>query len=63
GVWKADPEVLSRLQEHYLEIEGWMEGDMGDVGGDFQGGNIEVITKKDVKEWSEKSLYHRAGSK
>jgi len=63
GVWKARPDVLSRLQEHYLEIEGWMEEDMGDVGGDFQGGNIEVITRKDVKEWSEKSRYFKEGSK
>ena len=63
GVWKARPEVLSRLQEHYLEIEGWMEEDMGDVGGDFQGGNIEVITRKDVKEWSEKSRYFKEDSR
>jgi cobaltochelatase CobN len=57
GVWKANPEVLKELQEHYLEIEGWMEDKMGDVEGDFQGGNIEIITKKDVKEWSEKKFY------
>ena len=56
GVWKADPEVLKELQEHYLEIEGWMEEKMGDVEGDFQGGSIDIITKKDVKEWSKKKF-------
>jgi len=63
GVWKADPEVLKELQEHYLEIEGWMEDKMGDVEGDFQGGNIDIITKKDVKEWLEKKIYFNKGLK
>ena len=48
-VWKADPEVLKELQEHYLEIEGWMEEKMGDMEGDFQGGGIDIITKKNSK--------------
>jgi cobaltochelatase CobN len=56
GVWKADPEVLKELQEHYLEIEGWMEEKMGDMEGDFQGGSIDIITRKDVKEWSKKKF-------
>ncbi len=56
GVWKADPEVLEELKEYYLEIEGWMEEKMGDVKGDFQGGSVDVITKKDVKEWSKKKF-------
>ena len=56
GVWKADPEVLEELKEYYLEIEGWMEEKMGDVEDDFQGGSVDVITKKDVKEWSEKKF-------
>lgn len=59
GVWEANPEVLSELQERYIEIEGWMEEDMGDMEGDFQGGNIEIFTRKDVKEWSEKSRYFK----
>lgn len=59
GVWNATPEILSQLQEHYLEVEGWMEEDMGDAGGDFQGGHIDIMTKEDVKEWSETSRYLR----
>jgi len=38
GLWKADPEVLDALKSLYLEIGGWMEERMGDVGGEFQGG-------------------------
>ena len=48
GVWKADPDILNALKETYLEIEGWMEAEMGDVTGDFQGGHIEIIKKGDA---------------
>lgn len=57
GVWKADKQVLEALREHYLEIEGWMEEKMGDVEGDFQGSNIDVFTREDVKEWSKTTKY------
>jgi len=40
GVWEANPEVLSELQERYIEIEGWMEEDMGDTGGRLPGAGI-----------------------
>ncbi len=46
GVWKADSDVLAELQNHYLEIEGWMEDRIEDAEGDFQGGSVDVITKK-----------------
>ena len=42
GLWDADPEVLDGLKDTYLEMEGWIEGRMGDVKGDFQGGSIDV---------------------
>jgi cobaltochelatase CobN len=54
GLWKADPEVLDALKSLYLEIEGWMEERMGDVGGEFQGGAIDVINADEVKAWKEK---------
>jgi cobaltochelatase CobN len=54
GLWKADPEVLDALKSLYLEIEGWMEEKMGDVGGEFQGGAIDVVTPDEVKIWKEK---------
>ncbi len=37
-----------------LEIEGWMEEKMGDVGGEFQGAAIDVVTPDEVKIWKEK---------
>lgn len=51
GLWKADPEILDDLKDQYLEIEGWIEEEIGDVTGDFQGGSVDVITRKDVNEW------------
>ena len=54
GLWKADPEVLDSLKNMYLEIEGWMEERMGDVGGEFQGGSIDVINADEVKAWKDK---------
>ncbi|MDF0591292.1 cobaltochelatase subunit CobN [Methanotrichaceae archaeon Mx] len=54
GLWKADPEVLDALKSLYLEIEGWMEDRMGDVGGEFQGGAIDVVTADEVAAWKEK---------
>ncbi|MHC1636084.1 MAG: cobaltochelatase subunit CobN, partial [Candidatus Methanospirareceae archaeon] len=54
GLWDADKEVIERLREAYLEMEGWIEEKMGDVKGNFQGGAIDVITREDLKEWKEK---------
>ncbi|NPU87392.1 cobaltochelatase subunit CobN [Methanothrix sp.] len=54
GLWKADPEVLNALKSLYLEIEGWIEDKMGDVGGSFQGGAIDVVTAEEVAAWKEK---------
>jgi cobaltochelatase CobN len=51
GLWEADPGVLEQLKEHYLEMEGWIEEDMGDVTGDFQGGAVDMFTSEDVGAW------------
>lgn len=53
GLWQADPEVLDALKESYLEMEGWLEEDMGDVQGDFQGGSVDVLRPEDVEQWNE----------
>ncbi len=29
GLWQADPEVLEGLKETYLEVEGWLEENIG----------------------------------
>ena len=49
GLWKADKEVLDALKSAYLEIEGWMEEKMGETGGSFQGGAIDVVTLDEAK--------------
>ncbi|ADN35407.1 Cobaltochelatase [Methanolacinia petrolearia DSM 11571] len=51
GLWEADEQVLADLRNNYLEIESWMEDQVGD--GDFQGGNLNIITSNDVSAWGE----------
>ncbi|MFH1860705.1 MAG: cobaltochelatase subunit CobN, partial [bacterium] len=54
GLWDADPEVLEGLKNTYLEIEGWLEENMGDVEGDFQGGAVDILAASDVADWGKK---------
>ncbi len=54
GLWDADPEILERLRESYLETESLLEENMGDVSGNFQGGNVNIITSEDVADWGKK---------
>lgn len=54
GLWEADPEVLEKLKESYIEIESWLEENMGDAAGDFQGGSIDVLTADDIENWGAK---------
>jgi cobaltochelatase CobN len=54
GLWNADPQVLERLKESYLETESLLEENMGDVTGDFQGGNVNIITSENVENWGAK---------
>ena len=51
NLWNADPEVLEKLENTYLEIESWLEEKMGDVKGDFQGGSVDILTSEDVADW------------
>ncbi|MDI6603955.1 MAG: cobaltochelatase subunit CobN [Thermoanaerobacteraceae bacterium] len=53
-LWKADPEVLEGLKQTYLEVEGWLEENMGDVKGEFQGGAIDILTAEEVADWGAK---------
>ncbi|MBN2398286.1 MAG: cobaltochelatase subunit CobN, partial [Deltaproteobacteria bacterium] len=51
GMWEADEEAIRGLREAYLEIEGDLEEEMGDVTGRLQGGAIEVITPDEIRDW------------
>jgi cobaltochelatase CobN len=54
GLWQPAEDVKDELTERYLEIEGWIEERMGDVQGEFQGGNIDIFTAGDVPGWKKK---------
>ncbi|MFA4859754.1 cobaltochelatase subunit CobN [Methanoregula sp.] len=49
SLWDADPRVLDDLKKNYLEIESWMEDQSG--AGDYQGGNVDVVTMDDNALW------------
>jgi cobaltochelatase CobN len=49
SLWDADPRVLDELRKNYLEIESWMEEGTGE--GDFQGGNVDIVTAEDSLPW------------
>jgi cobaltochelatase CobN len=54
GLWNANPEILERLKESYLETESILEENMGEVSGNFQGGNVNIFTAEDVADWGDK---------
>jgi magnesium chelatase, H subunit len=49
GLWDANEQVLEDLKKKYLEIESWMEDQVTE--GDFQGGNIDIMTSQDIAAW------------
>lgn len=50
GKWSPDPEVLERLRESYLTIDGVMEGGIsGDS--DIQAGGVEIVRDDQVEIW------------
>ncbi|MBP2134385.1 cobaltochelatase CobN [Methanomicrobium sp. W14] len=53
-LWDADPDVLDRLKEAYMDIEGDMEDRRGDAEGEIQGGAVDVYTLKEIAEQKHK---------
>ena len=51
GLWDADEQVLEELKRNYLEVESWMEDLAGE--GDYQGGNVDIVTKDDMTSWGD----------
>ena len=49
GLWNPEDGLLEEIQDAYLELEGFLEEDMGDQAGEFQGSSIE-ITPRDQME-------------
>jgi cobaltochelatase CobN len=50
-IWNPDEELLERLKDAYLEVEGSIEDTMNDVTGEFQGGSVDIMTADDVGHW------------
>lgn len=48
--WKADPDVLHRLQRAYLKAEGDLEDGLTGLG-EIQAGNVDIITHEQVADW------------
>ncbi|MHC1631937.1 MAG: cobaltochelatase subunit CobN [Methanotrichaceae archaeon] len=53
-LWEPDEELLDKLKEAYLDIEGMMEEKLGVVEGEYQGGEITVLAREDVEAWDTK---------
>ena len=54
-LWDADPDLIDRLKEAYLDIEGDMEDRRGEAQGNIQGGSIDVFTLKEISGSRHKS--------
>ncbi|MHB1013771.1 MAG: cobaltochelatase subunit CobN [Desulfurivibrionaceae bacterium] len=50
-IWNPDKELLERLKDAYLEVEGSIEDTMGEITGEFQGGSVDIMTADDVGHW------------
>ena len=54
GLWKARDQDMAALQSAVLAVEGDMEDAMGEVTGEFQGAQVEILTSKQVDKWNPK---------
>ena len=54
GLWDPAEDVKKALKKVYLEIEGWLEDNIGEVKSEFQGGSIDILTVEEVKYWKKK---------
>lgn len=53
-LWKPEEEMLKKLKESYLDLEGLMEEKLGIIEGEYQGGEITVLAREDVEAWDAK---------
>ena len=53
--WNPDSEILEKLKESYLKIEGDMEEGL-ESAGEIQGGTVDIINDADVEGWRERLL-------
>ncbi|MBC3887873.1 cobaltochelatase subunit CobN [Acetobacterium paludosum] len=51
GLWQPEAGMIEEIQDSYLELEGFLEEDMGSDAGDFQGSAIEIIKADEFEEY------------
>ena len=51
GLWRPEAGLLEKLRDVYLELEGRLEDTMGETGGGFQGGAVDMYSVDEVAEW------------
>ena len=49
GLWNPEDGMLEEIQDAYLELEGFLEEDMGDAAGEFQGSSIEYTSRDQME--------------
>ncbi|KNZ41132.1 cobaltochelatase subunit CobN [Acetobacterium bakii] len=51
GLWKPADGMIEEIQDSYLELEGFLEENMGSDVGEFQGSAIEIIKADEFEEY------------
>ncbi len=51
GLWQPEEGMIEEIQDSYLELEGFLEEDMGSDTGEFQGSAIEIIKADEFEEF------------
>jgi cobaltochelatase CobN len=51
GLWQANTQQLEVVQAAALSIEGDLEERIGETSGEFQGGNVDILTGDQVEKW------------
>ena len=54
GLWQADDDHLALVETAALSVEGDMEDSMGEIMGEHQGSQVDVITRGQVEKWNPK---------
>lgn len=52
--WNGSKDCLNQLEEQYLNAEGDLEDQLGEAGGEWQGGSVEIIADDQVDSWKQR---------
>jgi len=51
-LWTPEEGLIEEIQDNYLELEGFMEENMGDDAGEFQGGAIDIVDLNELENYT-----------